>query len=643
MFLTACGSDHKNSVGGTGGIPGEAGSGGGGADGGSGGSGGDDDPEPETPKVTCGGVRVIDLDGAESPAVLHDKTDTLDHWTSRCTPPDSVGNDVAIRFHAGAAGTYLFSTEGTGFDTMVYAFADCMDGFSELACRAKDSSSRISLRLDAGQIVYVIVDSMNVRESRPFTLTATRVTAPAPVIDKVEAYYTGTTGATAIRLTGRNPGSPLDAINMDIWGAAQKITTYSAFFDDPGSVFRVVSEEGGTFVVEGAFTFPTSAGRIARVDMSVIDENGQASEIVSERTAGLPRRMRGEACDPRKFFDECDSPNVCFVQPPATVPTCQMNTPPVLDSAVVTVNYETGYWGIVVEGRDADSNAAFLRVTPRKNLTSQYIGDGPALIPFRQITYDGVGNFRGVVSLAARFDGPCLAPAQAKRDSCEGRGTAPQTCYDSFVAELNQCYRDVLSLITRVDVEVIDWANAASALIKVTPIAEAPAVEEGDLCDPHGATGACPDELLCWAEQPGDAEVCRANTPVCPANYGVIDLMAHASGAKWVYRGNNSAAARHGAASCGGGGPSDVLAFTAPSAATYRFVTSDLGEKVDTVVSLRPFCQLDGYEHVCNNRALITNPGSQVEATLAQGETVYILVDSALGAATGNYTLTVSR
>lgn len=111
-----------------------------------------------------------------------------------------------------------------------------------------------------------------------------------------------------------------------------------------------------------------------------------------------------------------------------------------------------------------------------------------------------------------------------------------------------------------------------------------------------------------------------------------------------MYDGDNSAGALHGGGSCGGGGPSEAFTFTAPAAGTYRVATSQLAARANTVVYVRPFCQLPAYEIACNDDA--GSAASMVDVELAGGETVYIFVDSFIDPegrqATGRYTLTVS-
>jgi hypothetical protein len=122
----------------------------------------------------------------------------------------------------------------------------------------------------------------------------------------------------------------------------------------------------------------------------------------------------------------------------------------------------------------------------------------------------------------------------------------------------------------------------------------------------------------------------------------VIDLLQHGTSASsWSHEGNNANAPVSSGGSCGGGGPARVYSFTAPGAGTYNFTTGSLGQRVDTVLYLRSFCQLPAYELGCNDDFITA--ASRVSVALEEDETIYVFVDSLEGAATGSYKLTVTR
>jgi hypothetical protein len=70
------------------------------------------------------------------------------------------GNDVNYTFTAPNDGLFIFDTEGSAIDTVLYALADDCDG-AELACNddAGGSSSLVGLPMTAGQQAVIVVDS----------------------------------------------------------------------------------------------------------------------------------------------------------------------------------------------------------------------------------------------------------------------------------------------------------------------------------------------------------------------------------------------------------------------------------------------------------------------------------------------------
>ena len=76
--------------------------------------------------------------------------------TGRCGGGN--GSESVISFTAPADGRYRISTEGSTFDTVLYGRLACNDPNTELDCAADDPSV-MSVQLNAGQTLYIIVDS----------------------------------------------------------------------------------------------------------------------------------------------------------------------------------------------------------------------------------------------------------------------------------------------------------------------------------------------------------------------------------------------------------------------------------------------------------------------------------------------------
>lgn len=637
LALTACGPADE--------TDGTAGSGGGGGADGGGGVGGD----TETPVVECAGSRILELDGSTSPAILQDELDPVDGWSVSCAPGDNSGNDALIRFRAGQAGPYRISTEGTGFDTVLYALKDCNDGFTELACNddwAGGRHSQLLLEMEEGEEVYLVIDAVGARQPMPFTLSATLLQVDPPEIGDIAGFHNRSAGTTGVRLSGTSPESPLVGFSMQLYtsnGAQILPAPYRAVFSERSLL--TLTEEDGRFQVEGSFALGDGAPAVGRIEITVIDRNGLESEAASSTARSPDAIARGEVCDPNRALNVCAATDACVVRAPETKPHCSVATAPTFQGGTATVNLETGFLGVVVEGIDPESDVSALRLLPRNASGGALaVASGATVVDLHRVTHDAEGAFRGVLAMEARFDGKCLGPAQSYLNDCINRGGNQQACYDEAIARLYACYADTLAQVATVEVEVVDETGRVSQKLSLD-VSPTDSAVVGGSCDPFGATGACEEGLICWADTSLVPETCHETGPICPEGFGAIDLADHVSDGKWRYTGDNSAAVSREGGSCGGAGPTDAFAFTAPSAGTWKITTSHLGPRSNTVLYVRPFCQLPAYELACNDDTGLS-AASALEIQLAEGETVYIFVGSALdpsgNPATGRYTLTVS-
>lgn len=78
-----------------------------------------------------------------------------------------------LRFTAPETGTWVFSTAGrhTNFDTTVYAyFETCAVGAAELGCNADPGPAELGIRLEAGDVAFVVVDGAPTLRESEFVL-----------------------------------------------------------------------------------------------------------------------------------------------------------------------------------------------------------------------------------------------------------------------------------------------------------------------------------------------------------------------------------------------------------------------------------------------------------------------------------------
>ncbi|HWV38045.1 MAG TPA: hypothetical protein VN033_06165 [Vulgatibacter sp.] len=632
--LVAC--DSKSDDPGVGGAGGAGGIGGNGGTGGTGGTGG--------VATECGGATVLELDGAASPAVLEGVTDTRDAWDGLCAPDLSYGNDVIVRYRAADTGFFSFSTQGTEYETVLFALEDCQDGFTEITCDHRPGGSRITTWLEEGQTIYLVVDTVGEKVSRPFKLTGGKATERRPTIDEFESFANpDARGSIGVRLTGTNPDGDLVRFAMQLFDASgREILEKPVMVPFAEDSFFMVEQGDGTYVVSGAVSLTgQSPPRIGAIELTLFDENGLWTETVRS-TAGAPAVVGlGEECDPRGLFSVCGADGGCVRPDGSAAAHCA--GAPRITKLTASKNLVAGTWGVIVEGDDPDGDVAVARVRPR-DADDKIVSVGPSgmtEVPFHRLGQDSTGAFRGVIALEARFDAACERPIRKDYDDCVEAGTDPAVCEADRAQALAACLADALERIAKVDVEVVD----ATGLVAKFATADFSATEEGVLggvCDPYGAIGYCPASLVCWSEEESVPEICQANGPACPASYGTVDLADHPVAEGWSFSGTLADAELNLEATCGGGGETRVFSFAAPQAGVYSFQTSALGDGVDTVLSLRHFCQLAGYEVACSDD-VDGGKASRVELELGAGEAVFALVSAKDEGVAGAFTLSVAR
>jgi len=84
---------------------------------------------------------------------------TVSAWQGSC---GGRGPEAVLEFEAPEDGTWVFDTDGSDFDTLLYVRTACTEPASELECDddggGAGSSSRAEAWLNEGQVVYVFVD-----------------------------------------------------------------------------------------------------------------------------------------------------------------------------------------------------------------------------------------------------------------------------------------------------------------------------------------------------------------------------------------------------------------------------------------------------------------------------------------------------
>jgi hypothetical protein len=134
---------------------------------------------------TCPATNLMSMTGT---AVATGSTATLTHH--RRGTCGGNGAETTFAFTAPSTGSYLFTTAGSTYDTVLYVLAGGCDGF-ELACNddATGSTSAVTVDLGAGERVIVVVDAFSTSASGDHALniafTASTFSAPSTAGDLV--------------------------------------------------------------------------------------------------------------------------------------------------------------------------------------------------------------------------------------------------------------------------------------------------------------------------------------------------------------------------------------------------------------------------------------------------------------------------
>ena len=138
---------------------------------------GDDDDAAEDP---CENPEDITAEVEAGESVSGGTNNENDDFSGSCDEADFGSNDALFVFTPGATGRYLFSTEdaSTDFDTQLVAFTDCeRPGATEIGCNddidvdAENFASEMTLELDEGVPVYVVVDGYEALGHYEMTIT----------------------------------------------------------------------------------------------------------------------------------------------------------------------------------------------------------------------------------------------------------------------------------------------------------------------------------------------------------------------------------------------------------------------------------------------------------------------------------------
>jgi hypothetical protein len=653
-------------AGGSGGMPvggtpvgGEI-AGGAGGEGGAGGAGGSTVPTDECGEGVAVGVLTLDGDSG----VYEGQTGGEDTFFASCTPPEQAGSEGVVKFTAPTAGYWRFTSEGTVWDSVVYALEDCNDGFTELTCNDDisdgDNSSSILLEMTEGQTTYLFVDQVGAERVSAFKLSAEKINAAPPSITEFHAYYSDVTGVAGLRIKATDPEGDITKYRWGVFGADgmqipldQAAPELEAAFDDPQlQLFSLLQNEDGSFSIEGVAAPQNGFPQLSKMSFQLGDANGLWGETVeSDIELTDVMRAHGETCDPARVLDACPETDACADADADGEAVCETATAPTVTTSEGYYNGTTNGLGVRIIGTDPENNVAAIRFTAHDAAGAEvFFGDGPGAVQVGVYqAQQADGNFEAHFAFAPFFQGLCLPGAQAHFDECSGNMRPQDVCIEEANAILDMCNRETAATITRLNVVLVDATLKATEAFDVN-IGAPPVVEAGGACDAVQATGACPEGHTCGDFAPGNEwDTCvTTDSTTCPEHYNATDLTADNAEGPWTVTANNGGEGveAHGGGSCGGGGPSLVYSFTTPAAGNYSATTSRLGENVDSLMFVRSSCALYGNDVEIGCSDDIDTQGgnfaSSVDFMAEAGQTFYIFVDSYNGQFPGAFTLTVT-
>jgi cysteine-rich repeat protein len=132
-----------------------------------------DGPASCVPPSTCGGASVGSVLGLVASGTT---VGAVDDWqvppSAGCGVFPHGSEDTSLFFTAEESATYVFSTTGSAFDTVLMILPGCTS--TVLACHddvsENDKTSRIEIDLDAGETVLVVIDGWNANSAGAYAL-----------------------------------------------------------------------------------------------------------------------------------------------------------------------------------------------------------------------------------------------------------------------------------------------------------------------------------------------------------------------------------------------------------------------------------------------------------------------------------------
>ncbi|AUX39413.1 hypothetical protein SOCE26_008040 [Sorangium cellulosum] len=461
----------------------------------------------------------------------------------------SRGKEATYSFTAPEAGTYVFDTLGSSFNTVLYALEASCSGRS-LGCNADAAGgqqSRLWLDLGAGQTIILVVDGNSATDSGDFTLSVqqfTGATCSAPL----------DLGSTAPQLvTGSTVGQP------------EAVSPACGFSSAPEVAYSFTAPENGTYIFD---TFGSGFNTILQIfDGSCRgrslacndDSGGPQSRVHVDLTAGqtvvvVVDGQSSQAGDYVLKVERYTAPGTCSTA---------------LDLGSTVPQTQTGSTTGALNGHATTCGSSS---APEMVYTFTAPEDGRYL-------FDTFGS---------AFD----TILQVREGSCAGASVG---CSDN--AGNSQSALNLPLVADQVVAVIVDGSSASSGAFALN-------VSRFD------GSGTCEAPIDLGSELPltrsgTTATQPSASSPPCVGS---------------------------------GSAPEMVFSYTAPADGTYVIDTA--GSAFDTVLSVSAD-SCTGTALGCSDDVSGLGRASRVTKTLTAGQVIVIVVDG-FGSATGNFTLNIN-
>ncbi|MEE2755204.1 MAG: hypothetical protein VYA30_01030 [Myxococcota bacterium] len=266
------------------------------------------------PVPTCGDEPFVDLNQrADNDADHFVFTGRVagNQFRGTCSAPGTIGADALHRFTAPSSGEWLFDTLGSDVDTVIYVREVCDQFESEQVCnndvsdgyRLRHSQARIDL--NAGESVFVVVDSYHGLAESAYRLTVRPYTVSGPpTLRRAEALRVDET-TLSLALEGQLADDPIVLIELEFVHDDDR-TTRS--FSPLASVRELAD---GHFGAIHQVAMPQDVGLLDALRIRVVDGSANVSAWTQvNRLDLLDAGSLNALCDGLVW--RCDTGLVCF-------------------------------------------------------------------------------------------------------------------------------------------------------------------------------------------------------------------------------------------------------------------------------------------------------------------------------------------